>query len=381
MSLISLTTSADTFVHRSTHEKLYGYATSKTENGKTVVQTKQEGPVSLNLAQYIIFPDRQGRNNSVAIISVPEQITLEMETDAFSQALAAEADKGPLFILIEIDTPGGRVDLTMRMCSAIAQLKTCQTVAFVNGGKHGGAYSAGAAIALACDKIYMAPNSAIGAATAIVLTDGAPTSLAHAFGSDTGEKISSAWRNYLAGLAQKSKRPGILAKAMESKDIEVIEVLWRGRRHFIEAINRRADQQLVRTWSKKGSLLTLTASDAVKCRMADKAADSRDQVIFASGAAGAEIVQNTKTDDARNLYKRLTARVDKLYNSVDLRIKELAVVRSRVRMLAMMRELRKDIKYLIGLKKKFPDVGVNQDNLEKVLNSLDAQYNSVRSMR
>ncbi len=381
MSLISLTASADTFVHRSTHEKLHGYATSKTENGKTVVQTKENGPVGLNLAQYIIFPDPQGRNNSVAIMSVPEQITLEMETDAFSEALAAEADKGPLFILIEIDTPGGRVDLTMRMCSAIAQLKTCQTVAFLNGGKYGGAYSAGAAIALACDKIYMAPNSAIGAATAIALTNGAPASLAHVFGTDAGEKISSAWRNYLAGLAQKNNRPGLLAKAMENKDIEVIEVLSRGRRYFIEPINRRPDQQLVRTWSKKGSLLTLTAADAVKCHIADKIADSRDQVLFDSGAAGAEIVQNTKTDDARNLYKRLTARVDKLYNSLDLRIKELAVVRSRVRMLAMMREVRKDMKYLIGLKKKYPDVSVNQDNLERVLNSLDAQYNSVRSRR
>ncbi|MCD6393103.1 MAG: ATP-dependent Clp protease proteolytic subunit [Planctomycetes bacterium] len=155
ISLISLTASADTFVHRSTHEKLYGYATSKTENGKTVVQTKENGRVSLNLAQYIILEDPQGRNNSVAIISIPEQIKLEMETDAFSEALTAESDKGPLFILIEIDSPGGRVDLTMRMCGAIAQLKTCQTVAFVNGGKYGGAYSAGAAIALACDKIYM----------------------------------------------------------------------------------------------------------------------------------------------------------------------------------------------------------------------------------
>ncbi len=381
MSLISLTASADTFVHRSTHEKLHGYATSKTENGKTIVQTKENGQVSLNLAQYIIFPDPQGRNNFVAIISVPEQIKLEMETDAFSEALAAEADKGPLFILIEIDTPGGRVDLTMQMCSTIAQLKTCQTVAFNNGGKYGGAYSSVAAIALACVKIYMVPNSAIGAATAIALTNGVPTSLSHVFGSDTSEKISSAWRNYLAGLAQKSNRPGLLAKAMENKDIEVIEVLARGRRYFIEPINRRPDQQLVRTWSKKGSLLTLPAADAVKCGIADKIVDSRDQILFDSGTAGAEIVQNTKTDDARNLYKRLSARVDKLYNSLDLRIKELAVVRSRVRMLAKMRELRKDIKYLLGLKKKYPDVSVNQDNLEKLLNSLDAKHNSVRSRR
>ena len=67
ISMISLTASADTFVHRSTHEKLHGYATSKTENGKTIVQTQEKGQVPLNLAQYIIFPDPQGRNNSIAI--------------------------------------------------------------------------------------------------------------------------------------------------------------------------------------------------------------------------------------------------------------------------------------------------------------------------
>ncbi|RKY05968.1 MAG: hypothetical protein DRP66_09750 [Planctomycetota bacterium] len=52
ISLISLTTSADTFVHRSTHDKLYGYAASKTENGEIIVQTKENGPAALNLAQY-----------------------------------------------------------------------------------------------------------------------------------------------------------------------------------------------------------------------------------------------------------------------------------------------------------------------------------------
>jgi len=381
ISLIPLVASADTFVHRATGRRLHGYATSRTEGGKTVVVTRQKGIVGLNLAQYTVLPNAQGRNNSVAIVSVPEEIKLEMEVDAFARALVEEADKGPLFILIEIDTPGGRVDLTMRMCSAITNLKHCRTVAFLHGGKYGGAYSAGAAVALACDRIYMAPNSAIGAATAIALANGRPTGLARVFGAEAGEKISSAWRNYLAGLAQKNNRPGLLAKAMENKDIEVIEVLAGGRRYFIEPVNRRADERVVRTWSKKGSLLTLTGTEAVQCGIADKIATSREQVLFDSGAADAVIIENTRTNDARNLYKRLTVKVDKLYNSLDLRIKELAVTTSRVRVLAMMRQIKKDAKYLINLKKNYPDVKVNVGNLQKVLNSIEAQYNTIRSMR
>ncbi len=53
-----------------------------------------------------------------------------------------------MLILVEIDTPGGRVDLAQRMCAAITKNADCDVIAFVKGGQYGGAISAGAAVAL-----------------------------------------------------------------------------------------------------------------------------------------------------------------------------------------------------------------------------------------
>jgi membrane-bound serine protease (ClpP class) len=111
------------------------------------------------LAQWQIVTDRLGRNNKVIVLTIEDEIGLEIETQALEREVAKLSNEGPLFILFEIDTPGGRGDLTQRICGAITQLKSCPTVAFVKGGKYGGALSAGAAVALACDKIYMADNT------------------------------------------------------------------------------------------------------------------------------------------------------------------------------------------------------------------------------
>ena len=113
--------------------------------------------------------DNLGRNNKVIVVPVDDAIMNEIETDAFEKAIADSSQEGPLLILVEIDTPGGRVDLAQRMCTAITKDADCNVIAFIKGGKYGGAISAGAAVALSCNKIYMANNTVIGAATLVTM--------------------------------------------------------------------------------------------------------------------------------------------------------------------------------------------------------------------
>ena len=77
------------------------------------------------------------------------------ETEALEKAIEMASNQGPLCILIEVDTPGGSADLMRRICDAITKANNCRTVAFISGGEHGGAYSAGAIIALACDQMEL----------------------------------------------------------------------------------------------------------------------------------------------------------------------------------------------------------------------------------
>ena len=372
---------ADTFVNYQTKELMHGYVTMQMEDDKTVVHTLEKGEIKLNLAAWQITADREGRNNKVIILTIDSRIMLEIETEALVKAIAKAIDKGPLFILVEVDTPGGRVDLTKRICGAITQTLNCQVVAFIKGGKYGGAISAGAAVAFACDKIYMANNTVIGAAAPLALSEGSPKDVKETFGEDIGEKISSAWRAYLSSLAEQNNRPALLAGAMVDKELEVIEVSEAEKRLFIDPAEKTPQQHLVQTWSKKGSLLTLTAEQAAECAIADKVVNSRGELLRHLNAGDAEIVIDDSFQKAKKLFRKAELRFDKLTKSLDLRIKQIKQTRVRTRALKMLRDIRKDYKALMLLAKHYPDLQIDVEFLQRQLNSAEAMYKEMKMTR
>lgn len=380
--LISVSaSSADTFVHRQTGELLHGYATQQAVGNKTLVHTHQKGPQYLDLAEYDVQPDRLGRHNSVIVISIKEAILLEIETQAIENAIIEASNQGPLFILLEIDTPGGRVDFAKRICAAIISTDNCPIIAYISGGKHGGAFSAGVAVALACNSIYIAPDAAIGAATPVADTGSGPGELEKAFGQKVGEKIMSAWRAYLAALAEQNKRPGLVAMAMVDKDIEVIEVDQDGRRLFVAPANKRPAHQVVHTWSAKDTLVTLTATDAVSCTIVDKVVASQKQLLRELDTGSAKLVYETAPQQARKTHEKVMARFQKLTTSLDYHRKQLKEVKIRGRQLAILRRVISDYKSLIHIARNYPDVPVSVHVLQKDLNSAQAVYDGVRTKR
>ena len=375
----SLVCFADTFTHRQTGEVLHGYISDQAEDGKAIANTKEKGQVELDLAQWQIVTDRLGRNNKVIVLTIRDEIGLEIETQALEREVAKLSNEGPLFLLLEIDTPGGRGDLTQRICAAITQIKDCPTVAFIKGGKYGGALSAGAAVALACDKIYMADNTVIGAATAITISEtGRPESLKEAFGEEVGEKFASAWRAYLASLAERNHRPGLLARAMVDRNTEAIEVVDANQRLFIDPVNKKPQQHLVHTWSKKGSLLTLTVAEAVGCGIADKVISSRQELLSELDAADAEVVLNSEIQDARTELKRARGQVNRIRKSIDLKIEQSKYRQPKPKVLGILRSAKGEFQTLIRLAKKYPDLELDVQSLEKELNSIEAAYQDVK---
>jgi membrane-bound ClpP family serine protease len=372
---------SDTFVHRRTRERLHGYATRQTEDGNTVMHTREKGRTGLNLTEWDITADRLGRNNKVVVLTLDGKIMLQMGTEALVEAIAEASDRGPLFILLEIDTPGGRTDYTRQICGAITRGSNCPVVAFVKGGKYGGAISAGAAVAFACDQVFMANNTVIGAAAAITLSGGDTKELQEMYGEELAEKISSAWRTYLASLAEQNDRPGLLACAMVDKDIEVIEVSQADRRLFIDPVNRTAEQELVHTWSKKGSLLTLTAQQAVNCKIADKIVNSRRELLRLLDAEKAGIVIDDSFEKAGRQFKRAKQRFINISNGLDMKIKQYRQAPTRIRAVKMLRDIKKDYRTLIGMAKRYPDLQVSVAFLERQLNSAEALYQDAKMNR
>ena len=191
-------------------------------------------------------------------------------------------------------------------------------------------------------------------------------------------RFSSFWRGYLASLAEQNHRPGLIAMAMADSDIEVIEVDDNGSRVFLEPVNKKDDQKLVYTWSKKGSLLTLPASAAEKCGVADKVVDSRNDVLVLEDAITATIVENDDAQQARRKFMRVQLKFDKLMSSLDYRSKQAKLARTRVKQLRILRGIIADYKSLIRLTKEYRDIPVSVDVLEERLNSVEALYDSAK---
>lgn len=159
------------------------------------------------------------------VVRIPVEGVVELGMAPFIERSLAEAEaSGARFVVLDMDTPGGRVDAAQRITDALRDADL-PVYTLVNRR----AFSAGALIALATDRIYMRPGSVIGAATPV---DGT--------GEKAPEKIVSAMRSEMRTLAEEQGLDPAIAAAMVDEDIAV--------EGLVEA----------------GKLLTLTTEDAVR---------------------------------------------------------------------------------------------------------------------
>jgi membrane-bound serine protease (ClpP class) len=176
---------------------------------------------------------------------------------------ALEADAAA--VILDIDTPGGRVDATWEIIDAVRDAGV-PVYAYVNRR----ALSAGAMIALAADRLYMRPGSSIGAATPVL-----------GQGERASEKMVSAMRSEFRALAEERGFDPRIAEAMVDENVAV------------EGI------------SNAGQLLTLTTEEAVRLGVADAAVTDWPALLVASGLEGATTV-DTAPNWAEGLVRFLT---------------------------------------------------------------------------
>jgi len=132
-------------------------------------------------------------------------------------------------IVFKINTFGGRVDAATQIKDAILSSKVL-TIAFINNR----AISAGALIALSCNKIVMVPGSSIGAATVVDQT-----------GQKVGEKYQSYMRSEMRSTAERNGRRTDIAEGMVDERV------------------------LVKGLVDSTKLITLTSEEALKYKIAD----------------------------------------------------------------------------------------------------------------
>jgi len=290
---------ADTFFHRRTGKTFNGYVVPRKKGNKTQVRIENK----------FVFP-------------LKNPLDLIAETDAFERAIALAANQGPLFILIEIDTPGGKIDLAQRIGRAITNIDNCLTVAYISGDEFGGAFDQAAIVALACDRLYMKEGTAIGAVT----PQPAASSSAYTYESSerppardekASDELNFQWQQFVTSIAERKVDTELLIKAMVEKNLGVIEVIDNDRRIIIDSSDRKPNQKVTRTWSKKGSLLTLTAEEAVQTGIAEKTAETQKKLVAELKADKARKIQDRRILRIRRNYEQTKARLDEILSVIE----------------------------------------------------------------
>jgi membrane-bound serine protease (ClpP class) len=171
------------------------------------------------------------------------------------RALQEAEDADAAAVLLEVNTPGGRLDAVLQMQSSLVGARM-RTIAFVNRM----ALSAGALVTIAAEEIYVAPGSTLGAATPVV-----------GEGEFADEKTISAVRSTFRATAEARGRNPRVAEAMVDADIAIEGLIERGK------------------------LLTLDPDQALEWGYADGMHADRSAVLEAAGLEDAAAVRTSPT--------------------------------------------------------------------------------------
>jgi membrane-bound serine protease (ClpP class) len=214
-----------------------------------------------------------GKKNAT-IIPVSGMIDPGLKTfieRATDEAVAASTD----IIIYEMDTFGGEVEAALEISDIITAIPdSILTIAYVKTK----AISAGALIALSCNKLVMKQNTTIGDCAPIMQGQEGPKML--------GEKFQSPLRAKFRSLAKKNNYPSRLAEAMVSDNLEIIRIETPDGEKDISGtefndLNEKEKLAIVkkRTIVEKGKLLTMDAHEARELGFTGLIVDTFDDLL------------------------------------------------------------------------------------------------------
>lgn len=205
-------------------------------------------PDATNQIGHIVIDDRTNGINQATWLYVKKALEHYKKTK-------------PIFVILELNTPGGEVFASQKISDALKEMDiqyNIPVVAFINNW----AISAGAMLAYSSRFISVVKDASMGAAEPVMATQEGEMKTA-------SEKVNSALRADFANRASFFDRNPYIAEAMVDKDI--ILVLRQGKIIELdtEAQIRSGEQDPDLIISPKGKLLTLNSEQMMKYGVAD----------------------------------------------------------------------------------------------------------------
>lgn len=195
--------------------------------------------LSLVVAMLVCFTARFALADSVRsferamIIPVEGEIN-DITTGSINRRLDRVRVENVPLVIFRMDTPGGAVGPTLKICNAIKQIRDqgVKVYAWIDDN----AYSAGAIIALATDGIIMAPTATLGDCQPLVVTEIGPSAVP----AELEPKIVSP---VLEEMRASARRNGYSVDLVESMVRPNLQVFWvvdsrTDQRRFVDARQR-----------------------------------------------------------------------------------------------------------------------------------------------
>ena len=210
---------------------------------------------------------------NVYVVSVSGKVDPGLATFIERALETHRADEGSFFI-VEMDTFGGRVDSALQIVDSLLTVPEGKSIAFVKTR----AISAGALIALACGRLTMKKNTAIGDCAPITYSNEGPKAL--------GEKFQSPLRAKFRALAKRNGHPESLAEAMVTAEMVVYSVEIDGKTIYMDSLAfddlSRSEKEKItskKTVVAKGELLTMNDTEALEFGFSRMSVDNLDDML------------------------------------------------------------------------------------------------------
>jgi membrane-bound serine protease (ClpP class) len=196
----------------------------------------------------------QTKGLTVYEFSINEDINANAWRNTQQAYLKASLENADI-VLIKMNTFGGLVNFADSIRRTILD-SPIKTIVYIDHN----AASAGALIALACDRIYMAKGSSIGAASVV---------------NQTGEVMPEKYQSYMRGLMRataeaKGRNPEI-AEAFVDPDVDLPAI------------------------KPKGKVLTLTSSEAVEVGISDGIVKDIQELFSVEGISNPQVIVHSIT--------------------------------------------------------------------------------------
>jgi ATP-dependent protease ClpP protease subunit len=315
--VIAATAGAAVVKNTTSGETLKGTLTKQAINGMRIFLTEDGAKRYLNMDEWQVIEEDKpaatgqagekpaaGKSSTAAgkpsgakplvyIIPIVGEIKSSFLTKAVEKALADAKARKASVVVFRMDTPGGRVDVGMKIIELIGKVDWARTIAWVNGDVQKGAISCGAFISLSTEAIYMTPGTSIGAAV--------PFMQGKTGSHEVDEKFQSVFAATFRSLAEKRGYPKALADAMVTTAMEgIVQVYVDGQAQYVtvEEANRMATEhkddgkfKRSKTVCEPGKILCLTADEAVAFDLAKALTKDQNDLLNKIGLAGATVVE------------------------------------------------------------------------------------------